>query len=154
MTSTLLGYSESHKLSVRVEQLELFLRFITSTQTEIRYAAMPVEEIVLKHNEDMRFLHLCSEYCKNGSNFLQAWDAAATNGTKGLGLNSKDISLIRDFGAEFGASDIDGQLAHCKLYIQLILARLENAREEKSKKSKLYLMLGVFFGLAVALLLC
>jgi len=151
--STLVGYMESHKLSVRVEQLEAFWVFITAAKTEIRYTASPVDEIVRRHG-NMRLFTLCTEYCQSGSNFSDAWSDAVANGTKGLGLDDKDISLIHDFGAGFGTSDVEGQLAHCKLYAELITARLENAKEAKNRKAKLYFMLGVFAGMAVALLLC
>lgn len=151
--STLAGYMESHKLSLRVEQLEAFLRFITAARTEIHYTAAPVEEIVRKHG-DMPFLKTCAENCQNGSSFTESWAAAVESGAKGFGLLEKDISLLRSFGDGFGASDMDGQLAHCKLFAELTETQLEHAREEKNRKSKLYLMLGIFAGMAVALLLC
>lgn len=151
--STLVGYMESHKLSVRVEQLEAFLVFITSAQTEIRYTASPVIEIIRRHG-NMHLFSLCMEYYQNGYNFSNAWTDAVSTGTKGLGLDDKDIALMRDFGLGFGTSDVDGQLAHCKLYTELTNARLENARESKKRKSKLYLMLGICSGTALALLLC
>jgi len=40
------------------------------------------------------------------------------------------------------------------MYYELVSDRLKNAREEKTGKSKLYQMLGVFSGMAAALLLC
>ncbi len=153
LASTLVGYMESHKLSVRVEQLEAFLVFIHAAQTEIRYTASPVEQIIRRHG-NMRLFTMCLENCQSGSSFTNAWSDAVTGGTKGLGFDEKDISLIHDFGAGFGTSDVDGQLAHCKLYSELILARLEIAKEAKTRKAKLYLMLGIFAGMAAALLLC
>jgi stage III sporulation protein AB len=143
---------ESHKLSIRVEQLEAFLVFLAAAQTEIRYTASPVEEIIRRHG-NMRLFTLCMENCQCGSNFSEAWSDAVVSGTEGLGLDGKDITLIHDFGAGFGTSDVDGQLAHCKLYTELITARLEDAKESKKRKAKLYLMLGIFAGMAAALLL-
>lgn len=145
---------ESHRLAMRVEQLEAILRFISAAQTEIRFSALPVEQIVQKHGEDLEFLRICGEDCKNGSSFITAWESGVNEGTKSKGLNQKDISLLRGFGREFGASDTDGQLSHCALYNELISDGLKNAREEKTRKSKLYQMLGVFSGMAAALLLC
>ncbi len=145
---------ESHKLAMRVEQLEAFLRFISAAQTEIRFSALPVEQIVQKHGENLEFLRLCGENCREGCSFITAWKSGVNAGAKGKGFNEKDITLLHDFGSEFGASDTDGQLSHCSLYYELVSDRLKNAREEKTRKSKLYQMLGVFSGMAAALLLC
>lgn len=75
-------------------------------------------------------------------------------GAKGTGLTEEDQTLLRDFGSGFGASDVEGQLSHCRLYAELFQDRLERARQEKARKGKLYLMLGSFSGIAVALFLC
>lgn len=145
---------ESHRLVMRVEQLEAFLRFISAAQTEIRFAALPVEQIIQRHGNDLEFLRICGEECKRGSGFFNAWDSGVREGTKGRGFNDKDIALLHRFGSGFGTSDTEGQLSHCSLYYELISDGLKNAREEKIRKSKLYQMLGVFSGMAAALLLC
>ncbi len=139
---------------MRVEQLEAFLRFISAAQTEIRFAALPVEQIIQRHGSDLEFLRICGEECKKGSSFSAGWETGISQGTKDRGFNDKDIALLHSFGSGFGASDTEGQLSHCSLYYELISDGLKNAREEKKRKSKLYQMLGVFSGMAAALLLC
>lgn len=151
---TLAGYVESHKLTERVRQLEAFLRFLSAAQTEIRFSGLPVERIVQRHGTELEFLRICGETCAQGGFFTSAWQAGVARGTKGRGLLSEDVALLNGFGEGFGASDVDGQLAHCALYTQLIGERLKNAREEKEKKSKLYQMLGIFSGMVAALVLC
>lgn len=151
---TLAGYMESHRLTVRVQQLEAFLRFLSAAQTEIRFAALPVEQIVQRHGRDMEFLRICAKNCEQGGRFSAVWDESVSTGAKGSGLLAGDIELLRSFGKGFGASDVEGQLSHCELYSQLIGENLKNAREEKSRKSKLYQILGIFSGMAAALVLC
>jgi stage III sporulation protein AB len=151
---TLAGYMESHRLTMRVEQLEAFLRFLSAAQTEIRFAALPVEQIVQRHGGEMEFLRICAEHCRENGSFLSAWNAGVQSGTRGRGFLAGDIGLLHGFGEGFGASDTEGQLSHCALYSQLISENLKNAREEKNRKSKLYQTLGVFSGMAAALLLC
>lgn len=150
---TLAGYMESHKLSKRVEQLEAFLRFLSAAQTEIRFAALPVEEIVQRHCGDVEFLKLCGQKCEGGKSFLTAWEEGVRFGTKGCGFTESDLSLFYRFGEGFGASDTEGQLSHCGLYSELVGENLKNAREDKRQKSKLYQVLGVFSGMAAALLI-
>jgi len=151
---TLVGYVESHRLAMRVKQLEAFLRFLSAAQTEIRFAALPVEQIVQRHGGEMEFLKICGERCKSGGSFLSAWDFGIRSGTKDSGFLAGDINLLQGFGNGFGASDMEGQLSHCALYSDLINESLKNAREEKNRKSKLYQILGIFSGMATALLLC
>ena len=51
-----------------------------------------------------------------------------------------------------GISDLEGQLSHLKLNSELTKLRLEEARECKVKKGKLYQMLGLSLGITTALL--
>lgn len=61
-------------------------------------------------------------------------------------MKLKDKRLIEQFGAELGHTDIEGQIAHCEVTAKLLEEQIEQAREEKKKKSKLFSMLGLFFG--------
>ena len=91
---------------------------------------------------------------KTGKSFDEAWKSGVATGTKGSGLKLKDKRLIEQFGAELGHTDIEGQIAHCEVTAKLLEEQIEQAREEKKKKSKLFSMLGLFFGTGVALLIC
>ena len=148
------GYIQSHRLTQRLEQLEAMLRFLTAAQTEIRYSAVDVGEIKQRHGESLAFLQRCAGCCFEGKDFHTAWEEGVRTGTKGTGLTEKDLTLLRNFGDGFGTSDVEGQLSHCRLYAELFTGRLEDAREEKARKGKLYLMLGAFSGMAAALFLC
>lgn len=150
---TLAGYMESRKLGQRVKELEAFYSFLSSARTEIRYSAAPVERIVKSHGKGQRFLVLCDQLCASGESFPIAWEKSIREGMSGTGLHQRDVDYIREFGAGFGMTDLDGQLAHCQLYLGFISESLTHAREEKQKKEKLYLMLGLFGGISAALLL-
>lgn len=145
---------ESRKLAVRVEKLEAFLLFLSAAKTEIRYSAMPVDGIVKKHGAGLPFLSECARRCADGEDWVSAWSTAVEEKAGDEGFSKKDAELLRGFGAGFGVSDTAGQMAHCSLYADLTAADLQGAKEERDKKSKLYLMLGVFAGLTAALLLC
>lgn len=136
-----------------MRQLEGFLRFLGAAETEIRFAALPVEEIVVRHGEELPFLRVCAARCENGERFTLAWRDGVRAVGRETGLSRADLSLLRGFGEGFGVSDTDGQLSHCALYAKLTEDNLKNAREEKTRKSKLYQTLGIFSGIAAALLL-
>lgn len=145
---------ESHKLSLRVQLLEQFLRFLTEAETEIRYASPAVAEVIARHKNGLSFLGICEQKMRQGEVFQTAWNTALECGTQENGLHQEDVFLLRDFGQEFGTSDVEGQLAHFRLYKELTHSRLQTAREEKKQKGKLFQMLGIFSGLCAALLLC
>lgn len=149
----LAGYMESRKLGGRVQELERFFSFLSLAREEIRYSALPVERIVQKHGQSQPFLALCSRYCGEGEPFPQAWEHGMRDGLACSGMTVQDLEYIREFGRGFGASDTEGQLAHCQLYTGFIGGALAKAKEEKEKKARLYFMLGLFGGIAAALLL-
>lgn len=148
-----MGFLEAYKLRLRVEYLEHFLQFILAVQTEIQFSAFPVRQLVARHRGELRLLDLCDTYCSQGEEFPQAWQRAAIQGTKGNGLTKKEIQLMADFGARLGSTGVAGQLSHCEMAAQLFRTQIEEARQDKGKKSKLYAMLGIFSGTAMALVI-
>ena len=145
---------ESHKLSVRVEKLAAFLQFLSAAKAEIRYSSIPVWSVVEKHGQNLSFLKLCCEKSSGGESWRQAWESSVREEAQSEGFSKSDLELLRGFGAGFGASDTEGQLAHFGLYAGLVAEALENAKQDRSRKSRLYLMLGSFGGIVAALLLC
>ena len=144
---------ESHKLALRVEKLGRFLQFITAAAAEVQYSAAPVEQIIIKHRSGLNFLSACTQYCKNGRTYNEAWESAVKEKAKNEGFSSKDMELLLGFGAGFGASDTGGQVSHCRLYAELTAENLKTAKEEQARKSRLYQMLGIFAGVSLSLLL-
>lgn len=152
-TGCLAGYMESHKLSMRVDRLEAFLRFLSSARAEIRYSSMPVGSILRSHGNGIAFLSCIEPDCC-GKAWLEQWNHAVEKHAESEGFGKKDLDLLKDFGAGFGNSDTESQLAHFDLYENLTSSALENARSDRDRKSRLYLMLGVLGGTAAAILLC
>ena len=154
IAGTLSGFMESRKLFVRVESLESFLRFLSAAKTEVRYSAVPVIQVIKKHNVGFEFMEECVSNCEKGDHFSAAWERSVACCAKEDGFTACDIKLLLSFGEGFGASDTEGQLAHLELYTGLFGTNLKSARDDRNRKSKLYLMLGIFAGLSSALLLC
>ena len=152
-----MGYTASRKLLMRVLFLESLLKFINFLEVEIRYTTNPLPKLFEKY-EDKEFLsdslRQCLKNMETGLSIDKAWQKAIDEVPSSYGLSKQDKRIIKDFGENLGVTDVDGQLSHCSLNAQLINTSLENAREEKLRKSKLYIMLGLFGGIALALILC
>ena len=146
---SLCGLLESRKLILRERRLEDFLSFLQVMTTEIRFSQAHLDEIIRRHGGKFDFLKACAERLEEGAVFLSVWREEASQAT---GFDAEDRRLLQDFGVGLGTTDINGQLAHCELYTDLFQVRLREARSQKEKKAKLYLLLGVFGGLAAALL--
>ena len=138
----------------RVERLSAFVRFLSAAQTEIRFSALPVEQIVRRHSGELPFLERCARLCGEGTDFGNAWTEAVNCEALKEGFLKKDAELLKNFGSGFGASDTEGQLSHCGLYSSLFESSLKVAKEDEEKKSKLYLVLGICCGAAAALMFC
>lgn len=153
LTSSSVGFLEAYKLRLRVEYLEHFLQFILAVQAEIQFSAFPVRQLIVRHSGELKVCALCEQFCVQGEAFPSAWKKATMQGAKGNGLTKKEIQMIADFGAGLGSSDMAGQISYCELAAQRFRTQLEEARQEKGKKSKLYAMLGIFSGTAAALVI-
>ena len=151
MSCILAGHAESRKLAERTLLLEKFLKFLANVEAEVRYSAMPVDKVVEKYGGELPFLQLCTEYCRKGMGFQEAWECGLRDA--GEGIREEDRELFRGFGKGFGASDLQGQASHCELYRKITETRLKEAEQEKNSKAKLYLSLGVSGGLCAVLIL-
>ncbi len=148
----LAGYSESLRLKMRVLRLEEFLRFLQTAETAMRFAAEPLFKILQKHGESLAFLRECRSLMEKGESFDEAWNHSMKKAAAS-GFSREDVERLREFGAGWGVTDTEGQIAHCRLSKELLEAQLQEARLQKQTKARLYQMLGIFGGIGAAILL-
>ena len=157
LSGTIAGCMASRRLSMRVDFLNQYIKFISFCETQMRFSAIPIIEI-LKRQECVQgispFIKSCIKNMENGLPFSKAWEESLSKINKDTGLLVEDINLIKDFGLNLGESDVEGQLSHCELNIKLMNEILDSANENKQKKGRIYIMLGVFSGIAITLLMC
>ncbi len=149
------GYIVSHRFSLRVEFLKSYLHFIKYAETEIRYSKSVVCEIINQcqiKGVFSSFLNECKMYLLSCNPVDKAWENALSKVSYNFGLTKNDVSMINNFGINLGKCDAEGQIAYCKLAADLANLHLRESIEEKEKKSKLYFMLCLFFGLSFILL--
>lgn len=150
------GYLQARKLSMRVRFLEQYLKWVSQMETEIRYGTDGISRLLDRHKKELpalSFLSQCVKRMEEGAPFPEAWRKAIQGISKEYGLKPDDLEAVQAFGNGLGASDVDGQTAHCRMHQKLLQSRLKGAQEEKQKKGKLYFMLGLCLGVSVALLI-
>ncbi len=156
IAGTGIGYILSSRLGKQAETIDYTIRFIHFLKTGIRYAAQPLEELLGQgavQYPELPQLSVCHEYMRGGLPFMTAWDTSAEWLSREKRPTARYTQLLSEFGQGVGVSDLEGQLAHCELYLARFDELLAAARAEYAKKGKLYLLLGGFAGLAAALLM-
>lgn len=155
LTGAAIGFLQSKKLTARTAFLEEYQRFLAELTLQIRYDSGSLQRIFEKlsgYRYLAPVLKTCCQKMKEGLSFLEAWNQGIQKLSSDSGLLKGDLELLLDLGKGLGISDLDGQLSHLKLNEELSKLRLEEARESKAKKGKLYQMLGLSLGITTALL--
>lgn len=126
-----------------MEQLEQCIIFLTYLQTNISFCASPVYELILSCNINSSFIKVCKQRLKQGEDFPNAWKKAIDNAD----FDNEEKELLLNFGENFGALDIEGQLSQTKYCKERLGMILDFARQEKTQKYKLYIIFGISAGL-------
>ncbi len=130
--------------------------FLHFTEASIRYTALPVPELLERYcreNGRLELIALCRERLSQGLLFPLAWEQAAICSAKRNSLPERDLQLLRDFGSGLGTSDVEGQVSHCELFKASAAEVRQNAKEERQRKGRLSVLLGVLLGLGIDLVL-
>lgn len=130
----------------------MMLKFI---ETEIRFNAPPVPVLLEKmcgqsELRTLSFLPICLTQIQRGTDLPHAWEHSLRRVK--TTLTGEEIGLLQAFGAQLGTTDINGQISHCHMYDQLLDDKLSAALQKKQELSRMYISLGLFLGLAAAIL--
>lgn len=143
-----LGLRGAKKLREREEALLDLRRTIQAFRAGVSYSALPLTELI-NTNRESRFCALAAE----DQNFLYDPKAALERAGDRLLKAPGDLELYRSFVRGLGETGAEEQLEHLALCGSLVEASLSSAREEKEKRSRLYVCLGLFGGVALCLVL-
>lgn len=156
MTGFMIGLYMSARLKWRVLELEAMLAMLEEMSLQIRYRALSVYELIesLDRNptlERLQFIKGVRTELEQTRNFQLAWETGVQNAQ--TSLNEGDKEILRAIGLRLGTSDIDGQLSNIELHSQLVKSRLNDAKEEQTKKGKMYRSLAPLIALGVSILI-
>lgn len=143
-----LGLQQSRKLAKREEALLDLKGLIRRFRTEMHYSTRPLNELI-SGDQDSRFCRIAA----NDPDFLLFPKEALKRSGERLFYETSDLELYHGFVKGLGESDVQGQIEHLALYENLLEAHLLQARENREKKSRLYVCFGLFGGITLCLLL-
>lgn len=156
VSGTLCGIYAAKSVENRVKFLEQYVMFLTQVKTMICYGAISVSEILKSVNAVplvSPLLDECGISMSDGMSFEAAWHKAVNKEYKKKLFTAEDKMLLCSFGETFGNSDADGETTKTELHIALVSERLNKIREEHLSKNKLYRIVGMFSGIAIALII-
>ncbi len=140
--STGAGLYLSSKLDKRVKTLEEIILKTDEIQTMIRCQSAEPKEILAAAAADS-VLQCCS-YADGNVNISE---------DELYMLDKRDMAIIRELLNGLGKTDTDGQISMLEMNKKLLQNRLEQAREEYSKKGRMYRSVGVLVGIGAAVML-
>ncbi len=150
--SVSVGWSKSKQLSNRKVFLQEFIAFLTTLSTNFRFNSADIFTLTALSLGEKLAANISFANPQNLS-FEQIWQMQIKILPRSYSLKKQDISLLNEFGAELGKTDVEGQLKHIELYKSLFTKQLYEAEELIVQKSKLYKTLGLFVGISIVLVI-
>ena len=150
----LLGNKQAVALRERVKIWEQASRLAGMLETRIAYSTRPIPQLLneLYSTDNLTALPFLPKLSSCApEKMAECWQTGVEKELTVLPVS--DRALLAAFGAPLGRTDIAGQIAHCRTYAARFEERRTAAAAELSEKGRLYPLLGLLGGLALALLL-
>ncbi len=153
--TTSLGLSAASGLGRRVRELELSLSVVAGLAGELRYRLAPPDQAVARLEERaslsrVGYLAHCASLCRSGMPFPQAWKTALDQAK--TSLLPEDLQALAGLGETLGQCDLEGQLSALDQADKLLRYQLQQAREQRLGRGKLYRTMGVLSGVFLVIL--
>jgi|GEM_PF-2368244 len=154
----LAGHALSLKLKYRVRELEAILAMGEQMATYIRYQGLPLPELFEQLSEssqlkELPFIKNCALQMKGGVSFPVAYRAALNQSKDMMHLKGEDFKYLAGLEQELGSTDLDGQLKTLWLFQKTVESCLTEAREEYRSSGMVYQRVGLFAGMALAIVI-
>ncbi|WP_159102319.1 stage III sporulation protein SpoIIIAB [Caldalkalibacillus mannanilyticus] len=148
------------RLSHRTKQLREIQMDLQMLETEISYAATPLEAAFRKISQtntgvigDLFFR--CTHYLEtlDGATTYECWEKSLKEIIPHLAMKPLEIEWLHHFGKIIGNSDRADQQKHLKLMMAKFKQAELEAREEQLKHEKMYKTLGFLTGALIVIVL-
>ena len=149
----------SDRLRTRTVQLEAARLWVLDLQGSIRYGAATIPSILRQtaSNSAYRRLWFLSELADSCRGDQPAGEALQRifQKDRGFRLDNRllraDEDILLSFTGQLGSTDRNGQIQLCELTAQRLERQIAEARSAYAQKGRLYMLLGIFAGIALIL---
>ena len=152
-----MGLWLAHRLQAQNRFLEQTDRLLQAVEQQIAYTAAPMDAVWRRLTvwPNFRSMPLLTDTVAglNGGCFTAAFSAAVeTAAAKGL-LTDEGRCLLLEFGEGCGGYDLEGQREHIRHYRGRIARLQQQTAADAAVRGRLYRVMGVSVGAALALML-
>ena len=142
----------------RAEILSTVILMINAIETQLRYACLPVSDLlrVLADNpafSQLGFIKCTREKICFGESFPDAWKESVESEAEVCRVLSGSAQHLFALGTEIGSTDLEGQLSCCEYYKDIFSKELEIQQEKNRRYSRLFPPLGLLVGISAAILM-
>ena len=147
-----IGFLKANTFVEREKEINLILTSLNFMKNKIEYTNMYLRNI---------FLEISNEIYKDKENIFKNTIEAKLSLRNGFKesvkinnkLNDGDKNILLDLSINLGNVDKKIQISEIKIAYEFLLDRLEDARKEKNRNTKMYKTLGVVSGLTISIIL-
>lgn len=153
---TVFGWVKSAALSRRVRLLQAVQTLCERMEQQLRFSPASPSEILTRVSADsvLRSLSFLKAFAAISPEMFHArWKREITLFCRKNGFSEEERTLLLDFGAALGTTDLYGQQRLCTAMAARFTQLYTAARAEAAEKGRLYASLGGIGGAAVALIL-
>ncbi len=142
----------------KTEILENIVMMIGIIRTQLRYAHLPLQSMLmfLNDNENIKslgFVSACIKKIESGETFGVSWKESIKGEKELCRLIPESLPYLIQLGENLGTTDIEGQLLCCEYYERIFCKLLEEKEEQSKKYTKLFPALGIMLGVSAAILI-
>lgn len=160
LAGSLAGFQAGELYARRPRELKALVGALQLLQTQIGYAATPLQEALFAVAEQASpeakpFFRsaACHLDVRSGCTAAEAWEKAIQDVAAGTALREEDFGVLRNLGVALGSSDREDQVRHIGLALERLKAAAALADEDARQYVRLYNFLGFGAGLGLAILL-
>ena len=145
-------------LGVRVVGIRAMIELLASIKIKISYELLPLPELIKELKEKSSypisdFLDECILHLNDNKSLKNAWLLAANKYSSQMCFTKEDTSILNEFAAGLGDSDLSGQIANIQLYTEMLEKNLIESENILKEKSKVTLSCSLFGSLVILVLL-
>lgn len=142
----------SGRLSERCSVLNSYISLIQSMISYINFSGYKLAEVftAVKKNTHCCISDKLVAISENGGDISEEWKACISESGY---MKEEDRQILYELGGNIGKSNTVGETAVLELAKERLSFQLATAEEERKRKGRLYLTLGIMLGAAVGIML-
>ncbi len=155
-----IGILKAYGYRERVTLLEEFIRMTRTLKAELAYRLDPLPELLGRIGDfKADSAHIVCKTAaqlyeeRRGRTAADVWKTAVAQVYRGTTLQTEDLRIMTEVGANLGIGSSESQNALLAVHIAELADRLQDARQESATKGKMFTAMGFVIGITAVILI-